>query len=296
MDFGSLTMLELALAALAGAAVGFLSGVFGIGGSFLLVPVLNIALKIPMELAVGAGACHVLGPATTSLLARRIERETLRLPLTITGGLLVGVVAGVRALEWTKHHGKVVLPGKSASLTELVVLGTYFVLMLSLGLFAIWEVRRTRQNRQVKRGWVAGWRLPPFAEFPEFSRMRVSISALALFGLTIGYLAGLLGMSGGLVLLPGLIYLLGLKTQQSVMSSLVIVWLVAAQATAVHAWHGNIDITLVMALLAGGTIGARLGSDFSVKLQSLQLRQGFAWLLLGTATLIALRLGRLALP
>ena len=69
----SSSMLDLALVGLAGGGVGLLSGIFGVGGGFLIVPVLNIALKIPMELAVGAGACQGLGPATTSLLARRVR-------------------------------------------------------------------------------------------------------------------------------------------------------------------------------------------------------------------------------
>ena len=89
MEFSSVSM--LVPVTLAGAAVGVVAGLFGVGGGFLLVPVLNIVLRIPMELAVGAGACQVLGPATTSLLARRVAREHLRLPLTIAGGLFRGL-------------------------------------------------------------------------------------------------------------------------------------------------------------------------------------------------------------
>jgi uncharacterized membrane protein YfcA len=86
----SLTWTELLLAMLINGMIGFLSGVFGFGGGFLLVPVLNVALGIPMTFAAGASACQVLGPATTSLLARNIEARRFRLPLIISGGLFLG--------------------------------------------------------------------------------------------------------------------------------------------------------------------------------------------------------------
>ena len=288
-------MLDLAFAAAAGGGVGFLSGLFGIGGGFLLVPVLNIVLKVPIEFAIGAGACQVLGPSTTSLLARDLERRQLRLPLIITGGLFVGVFCGARVLQIAKQHGDVSLAAKTVPLAELIVMSIYLVLLLVLGLSALWEVRARNSGRSIRRGLIADMRIPPYAEFPEFAGP-MSVPILAWFGLVIGFFAGLLGMSGGLILLPGLIYLLGLKTHESVTSSLIIVWIVAVQSTVVHAWHDNIDIALVMALLFGGTIGARLGSELSEKLGGRQLRQRFGWLLLFTALLIAARLVRLMLP
>ncbi len=295
MQFSDLSLLELTLAALGGGGVGFLSGVFGVGGGFLLVPVLNIVLKIPMELAVGSGACQVLGPATTSILARRINREHWRLPLTIAGGLFVGVFSGARLLQSAKQHGNVTVLQRTIPLAELTVLTVYFVLLTLLGCFALWEVHRYRQGRELKKGWLASWRIPPCVEFPALNHRILSITTLSFFGLIVGFLAGLLGMSGGLILLPGLIYLLGLRTHTSILSSLVIVWIVAAQSTVAHAWLGNIDISLVIALLLGGTFGARLGSELGIKLGGRQLRHGFGWLLLLTALLIAGRLSKLLL-
>lgn len=288
-----LGILDLVLTALAGGGVGFLSGVFGVGGAFLIVPVLNIVLRIPMELAVGSGACQVLGPATTSVLARRLRIEHLRLPLTIAGGLMVGVFVGAEALEWAQRSGAVVLSEGSSPvpLAELVVLGAYFVLLVGLGLFSLYEVRQGRRNRPVGTGWISGWAIPPTASFAGVDDHKLSIAVLAGFGVAVGFLAGLLGIGGGLVLLPGLIYLLGMRTQAAVMSSLVIVWIVAAQATVVHAWRENIDLRLVAALLLGGTIGARLGSEIGLKLTGRRLRQAFGWLLLVTAGAIGAKLG-----
>ncbi len=286
---------NLTCAVLAGAGVGFLSGVFGLGGGFLIVPVLNIVVVgLPIEMAVGAGACQVLGPATTSLLARRVERRHFRFPLTMMGGLLVGVFAGVAVLEWAKGfgtEGHVTVFSHTVPFIDVVVLTVYFCLLFSVGLFVIWESRGGHSKSAGPNGCFLGrLRIPPYAMLSEFPTGSVSIVVLAWFGLAVGFLSGFLGMSGGLILLPGLIYLLGISTQQAVTSSLVLVWLVAFQNTIAHAWHGHIDLRLVTALLISGTIGARLGSDIGVKLAGRKLRSRFGWLLIFTAAVILLRL------
>jgi hypothetical protein len=294
LDFAD-SLATLLPAVLAGAGVGFLSGVFGIGGGFLIVPVLNLVLRIDMEIAVGTGACQVLGPATTSLLARRVQLRHLRLPLTIAGGLLVGVFSGAHLLESAKQQGAVVLWGRSINAVDLIVLPSYFVLLLAIGGFAFWESGREQTGRKIGRGWIAGWRIPPFGEFDEFDRPQVSIVTISCFGLGVGFVSGLLGMSGGLILIPGLIYLLGMKTHKAVLSSLIIVWIVAFQSTIAHAWHGNVDLPLVVALLLGGTAGARFGSEIGGKLHGRRFRQRFSWLLLTAAVLIGASLIRLFL-
>ena len=277
----------------AGAGVGFLSGMFGVGGGFLIVPVLNLVLRVDMELAVGTGACQVLGPATTSLLARRIDLRNIRLPLTIGGGLLVGVFSGAHVLELARQRGTIVLSRREVDAVELMVLSAYFALLLGIGCFAFWESRREQSGRPRGRGLFANWRIPPYGEFAEFDGQPVSIVVLAWFGLAVGFVSGLLGMSGGLILMPGLIYLLGMKTQNAVASSLVIVWMVSFQGTIAHAWHGNINLPLVVALLIGGTIGARIGSEVGIKLGGRNLRRRFSLMLLITAALIGMSLLRL---
>lgn len=287
MDLG---WLELITAALTGCGVGFLSGLFGVGGGFLIVPILNILLGISISEAVGAGACQVMGPATTSLLARRIGPSQFRLPLIILGGLSVGVYFGISVLEAAKQQGQILVLGKSVATAELVVLLIYFVVLLSVGLFALWEVRRDPVKRLFSKGWISDWKIPPYVRIVDFEYSRVSIVVLAWFGLAVGFLSGLLGMSGGLILLPGFIYLLGMKTHQAVLNTLLIVWLVSAQSTVHHAWNGNIDLLLVMSLLVGGTIGARLGSEVSQKTGGRKLRQGFGWLLLAAAGMVGFKL------
>lgn len=296
-----LSLLDLTIAAVVGAGVGFLSGIFGLGGGFLIVPMLNIIVGIPIEFAVGAGACQVLGPATTSLLARRVDRQSLQFPLTILGGLFVGVFSGAYAIDQAKilgEGGPIELFGYSVKLIDFIVLLTYLLLLLGIGGFVLWESFRHRHltTAYPKRVGLLRAQIPPLIELGELPGRLISIPLLAGFGLTVGFLSGFLGMSGGLILLPGLIYLWGMSTQQAVKCSLLIVWLVALQNTVAHAWHGHVNLLLVAALLAGGTIGARLGSEIGVTIDGKKLRSHFGWLLIFTAGMIAVKIFSLFQP
>jgi len=273
----------------AGGLIGFLAGMFGVGGGFLLVPILNIVLGIPMELAVGASACQVLGPATTSLLARKIKFRDLFFPLVITGGLLLGVIAGTGILEHAKSSTSVVLNGKNIIVADLVVLIAYLLMLTGLGVLSLRSARR--DDSELKGTlFTERFQIPPVARFPSLVEEPLSIPVIAWFGLGLGLLSGLLGISGGLLLFPVLIFGLGVPTHRAITCSLMIVWIVAFQSTIAHAWHGNINIMIVIALLLGGTVGARLGSDLNARLKGLQLRRQFGWLLLSVALMIGARL------
>lgn len=273
----------------AGGLIGFLAGMFGVGGGFLLVPILNIVLGIPMELAVGASACQVLGPATTSLLARKIKFRDLFFPLVITGGLLLGVIAGTGILEHAKSSTSVVFNGRNIIVADLVVLIAYLFMLTGLGVLSLRSARR--DDSELKGTlFTERFQIPPVARFPSLVEEPLSIPVIAWFGLGLGLLSGLLGISGGLLLFPVLIFGLGIPTHRAITCSLMIVWIVAFQSTIAHAWHGNINIMIVIALLLGGTVGARLGSDLNARLKGLQLRRQFGWLLLSVALMIGARL------
>lgn len=267
--------------------VGAVSGFFGVGGGFLLVPVLNIVLGVPIELAVGACACQILGLATTSLLARKIDISHARLPAILSGGLLCGVLLGAEGLQWAKSLGKVGIWGREVEFAAVTVLSVYYTLLSGLGAFSLWETGRAGERR-LRTGWLTTVRIPPYAELPHTGV--VSIVALTWLGLIVGAVSGFLGISGGLILLPVLTYLVGYRMQEAVIASLIIVWIASAQATAIHAWNGNVELTLVVALLLGGTAGARLGSEIGLRTHGRLLRRWFAVLLLGTAIMIAARL------
>ena len=281
------SILEILTTVLAGTGIGIVSGLFGIGGGFLIVPVLSALYGFRLAW-IGTASCQALGQATTGLMVRRIDWHHLKLPLIISGGLLTGVWFGSRLLTLAAADA-----GSGETGGETVVLGTYSVLLTVVGLLALWETHRTGQGRPLGRGWLANWPLPPYARFPQLSASRTSIVVLAWFGLAVGFLAGLLGLSGGLIMLPGLIYCIGLGTHQAVAVTLVGVWLVASQAAVLHAWSGRVELVPAMALLAGGSVGARLGSTLSARLGGPALRKHFGYLLLSTAALTIAQLAGL---
>ena len=282
-------VLEIVATILVGAGIGLVSGLFGVGGGFLIVPVLSAIYGFRLAW-IGTASCQALGQATTGLMARRLNWDHLQLPLIVSGGLLTGVWFGSRTLS-VSSIGSV--DGVNGISSESLVLGSYTALLSLVGILALWETHRTRNGRPFKRGWLANWPLPPYASFPQLDTSRTSIAVLAWFGLAVGFLAGLLGLSGGMIMLPGLIYCIGLGTHQAVAVTLVVVWLVAAQAAAIHAWYGRVELIPAMALLAGGTIGARIGTQLSERLGGSTLRNSFGYLLLGTAALSAAQLGGL---
>lgn len=264
--------------------VGTISAIFGVGGGFILVPVLNSLIGIPMNIAVGSAVSYVLGPATTALLYRKVKWNDWRLPLMISGGLFVGVLLGGSVLNSFKDAA-------DASLNaEVLVLSVYFILLTILGLFSLWESERSAKFRPIPRGWLNGIHLPPRATLREWNGRKISITVYVWFGVFVGFLSGLLGISGGLLIVPGLLYLFGVPAQQTIVSSMIVVWIVSFQSTIVHAWSGNVDLKLVAALLAGGTIGARFGSSIGRRLGSQALRRNFGILALCTAIFVGVRL------
>lgn len=276
--------MEWILAIAVAFVVGAISAVFGVGGGFILVPVLNSLLGIPMSIAVGSAVSYVLGPATTALLYRKVRWIDFRLPLMISGGLFVGVLLGSSTLNSFKN----VSDGSNNE--EILVLSVYLILLTILGFFSLWESERAAKFRPVARGWLNGITIPPIVKLPEWNDSRVSIPVYAWFGVFVGFLSGLLGISGGLLIVPGLLYLFGVPAQQTVASSMIVVWIVSFQSTIIHAWTGNVDLKLVIALLTGGTIGARFGSSIGRRLRSQELRRNFGVLALCTAIFVGIRL------
>ena len=115
----------LILSAIAGGLVGVLSGLFGVGGGFLVVPLLNTVLGIPLPIAVGSATCYTLGPATTALLARRPTLGFAELPLILGGGLFAGVFTGATALSALQSAGAVLVFGRSVPAVDLALLSCY---------------------------------------------------------------------------------------------------------------------------------------------------------------------------
>ena len=286
----TLTPAQILMVACAGGMVGIVSGAFGVGGGFLIFPILTAGLGLPVEIAIGCAACQALGPSTTALLERRVRWGDFDVPLILAGGLLVGILGGGATL----NHWKELESGPSGvEHVEWLTNGLYVVLLGSVGAFSLYEGRRSEKHQPVATGWLVGAPLPPRLRSDEIPHP-VSLPLLCWFGLAVGFQSALLGNSGGLLMLPGLVYLFGIPTQQAVEYALVSVWLVSLKSTAVHAWYDHVSLPVVAALLLGGTFGAHFGSNWGKRLRSAQTRTRFGWLALGTAAFLVVRLIRLS--
>jgi uncharacterized membrane protein YfcA len=263
-----------------GAAVGIVTGVFGLGGGFLLTPML-IFIGVPAGVAVASSANQLVGASLSGVIAywRRGAVDFKMGTIMMLGGL-AGSALGVMAFTLLKQIGQVEL---TISLLYVAVLGTLGALMCVESARALLRQRRPGAARRKlhQHNWMHGLPLKT-----RFRRSKLYISALlpAGLGLVVGVLSGLLGIGGGFVLVPGMIYILGMPTAVVPGTSLFQIILVAANVTFLQAYSNHtVDAVLALLLLFGGVIGAQIGTRFGTRLRGEQLRFLLALLLLAVA-------------
>ena len=267
-----------------GGAVGFLSGMFGVGGGFLITPLL-IFYNIPPAVAVATGANQVVASSFSGALAH-FKRGTIDVPLglmLLVGGIM-GSALGVWLYSLLRDLGQLDL---AISILYVAFLGIIGSLMLAESLRAL---RRSSRGEDVslKRTGQHNWihRLPWKMRFRK-SKLYVSIIPVIGLGAAIGVLAGIMGVGGGFIIVPAMIYLLKVPTNVVIGTSLLQITMVAAFTTVIQATtNQSVDIVLGLILMVGGVIGAQYGVKVGQKLRGEQLRA-----LLGALVLtVALRL------
>jgi uncharacterized membrane protein YfcA len=283
-------------ALLIGTLIGVLTGMFGVGGGFLMTPLLNIVLGLPASIAVGTGVMQILGVSTAGLYRRRHEGQTdYKMAIVLFGGNYAGVRLGVKTLESLKSLGDIAFNGTTMPAADFYLLCIFLIL---LGLIAGWLLYDTSRNKGeegTRIGLFSRIKLPPYTDFPSLDHPRLSIPVMSYFGLAVGFLTGLLGIGGGVILLPALVYLVGMRTHCATATSLAMVWLTAFVATSTHAAAGNSDIMLVIPLLLGGTVGLQIGVSLCSKLGGTKLRRYFCFVVIAAMIIVAAKLMTVAL-
>jgi uncharacterized membrane protein YfcA len=264
-----------------GGAVGFLSGLFGVGAGFLLTPLL-IFSGIPPVVAVATVTTHIVASSTSAALSywrRRLIDMKLATVLLIAG--IVGSVIGVQVFNILRQLGQLDL---IVSLCYVTFLGLVGGLMLTESVRAIINARRGRPaplRRPGQHIWVHGL---PFKMRFKRSRLYVSVIPIAVLGVAIGLLGALLGIGGGFILVPALIYLLRVPTNVVVGTSLVQITGTMAVATVLHAVSSqSVDVILAIILMVGGVIGAQFGARIGQSMRGEQLRALLALVILAVA-------------
>jgi uncharacterized membrane protein YfcA len=268
-----------------GAAVGFLSGMFGVGGGFLITPLL-IFYNIPPAIAVATGANQVIASSFSGALAH-LKRGTLdfKLGTMLLIGGIAGSTVGIYVFALLRAVGQLDL---FISLLYVVLLGTVGTLMMVESLNAI---RRSKGGAApaLKKPGQHNWihRLPLKMRF-RASKLFVSVIPILGLGAAIGFLSSIMGVGGGFIMVPALIYLLKVPTNVVVGTSLFQIIFVSAYTTIVHSTtNQTVDIVLAFVLMVGGVAGAQYGAKAGQKLRGEQLRALLALLVLAVALRLA---------
>ncbi len=266
-----------------GGAVGFLSGMFGVGGGFLMTPLL-IFSGIPPAVAVGTEAAQIVASSVSGAIAqwRRNNIDLLMGTVLLTGGI-VGSVIGVQAVKELRTVGQF----------DFVVAVSYVTFLGAIGaLMLVESINTMRKSRvggtPVRSGDHHSWihRLPLKI---RFKRSKLYISAIPpfLIGGFVGVLAAIMGVGGGFVMVPAMIYLLKVPTNVVVGTSLFQIVFVTATTTILHATQNKtVDVVLALILMVGGVIGAQLGAVAGQRLKGEELR----FLLAALVLLVCLRI------
>ncbi len=267
-----------------GATVGFLSGMFGVGGGFLLTPLLMLS-GIPPAIAVATGANQIVGTSVSGTMAQwRRGNVDLRMGFVLIVGGVVGAIAGIILLKILRELGQA---GLMISLTYVAFLGTIGALMLWESVNAIRRARAGKPlsaRRSGQHNWIHG--LPFKMRFPR-SRLYISAIPPLVIGAVVGLLASFLGVGGGFIMVPALIYLLRMPTNVVIGTSIFQIIFITAIVTLLHAtFNYTLDILLAFLLIIGGVIGGQFGVRAGQKLRGEQLRALLALMVL----LVALRI------
>ncbi len=250
-----------------GGLVGILSGMFGVGGGFLMTPLLFF-IGIPPAVAVATEANQIVASSFSGVLAH-LKRKTvdLRMGSVLLVGGLVGAALGVVVFNYLKAQGQVDLLVKLCYVLFLGVIGS---LMFVESLNAIRNTKRGAPPARKKHNWIH--KLPFKMRF-RVSGLYISVIPPLLVGLIVGILAAIMGVGGGFIMVPAMIYLLGMPTKVVVGTSLFQIIFVTAFTTMLHATTNfTVDVVLAVLLLVGGVIGAQIGTRIGVKMKAEQLR------------------------
>ena len=270
-----------------GGLVGLLSGMFGVGGGFLITPLLFF-IGIPPAVAVATGANQVVASSVSGVLAQVRRRAVdFRMGMVLLAGGIIGSALGV----WV--FARLVILGQ----VDLFVQLSYVLFLGLIGAMMLQESLRTMNRARkpgapVRRAHVHTWvhNLPFKVKF-RASGLYISVIPPMMVGAVVGFLAAIMGVGGGFIMVPAMIYILGMPTKVVVGTSLFQIIFVTAFTTLMHAVTSQtVDMLLAFVLIIGGVIGAQIGARIGLRLKAEQLRVLLSLLVLAVAGKIALDL------
>ena len=271
-----------------GAAVGFVSGMFGIGGGFLMTPLL-IFVGIAPAVAVASVASHIAASSFSGAISywRRRAIDPALAFVLLTGGVM-GTALGVGTFSLLRSLGQLDL---MIALSYVVLLTTVGGLMFWEGLGAMIRVRRgtpVRIRRAGNHGWIHAL---PFKIRFKRSKIYLSVIPVVVVGLIIGFIGAVMGIGGGFILIPTMIYLLRVPTSTVIGTSMVLTLVTMLIATLLHAATNHlVDAVLALILMVGGVTGAQFGARAGQRIRGEHLRLLLGLLILAVGIRFAIEL------
>ena len=271
-----------------GGLVGFMSGMFGVGGGFLMTPLL-IFIGVPPAVAVASEANQIVASSVSGGLAYW-RRRAIDVPmgLILMSGGLAGSYSGVQLFKLLRAMGQVDL---LISISYVLFLGTIGLLMLRESIQLIIATHRGKPL-QVRRPGQHSWilRLPFRMRFRR-SNLYISVIPPIIIGFFVGVMSAIMGVGGGFIMVPAMIYILRMPTNVVIGTSLFQIIFVTASVTIFHAVENQtVDIVLAALLMIGGVIGAQVGAAVGQRLPGEQLRALLALIVLGVGIKLLLDL------
>lgn len=272
---------------LLGGFVGFISGVFGVGGGFLTTPLL-IFMGIPSAVAVGTQGSQLVASGVSGVMAywRRGHVDFMVGSVMLAGGIF-GSVVGIIFFQFIKYLGQIDL---IISLLYIVLLGSIGMMMLFESAFSMFKKKTVKSEFNRFKSPSLIHKLPYKMRFPR-SKLYISVLVPGGIGFVSGFLVSTMGVGGGFLLVPAMIYILGMPPLLVAGTSLFQIIFTSAFATIMHATVSNsVDILLAFFLILGGVIGAQIGVVASKKVTGARARIILALLVLGVCSQIAMQL------
>jgi uncharacterized membrane protein YfcA len=246
-----------------GFMVGILGGFFGVGGGFLAGPLMFWS-GVPMNFVIGTDLAHMTGKSIVALRRHRaLGNVDIKLGLLMVVGTVPGIELGAQIIELLEEYGNI----------DQVVGGIYIVILLFISAFTAYESIRALRMIQTNRldvkdalGFqgvsrrIQGIRIPPMVSFPSSGIQSISVWTVLVVGFLTGLLAGTLGVGGGFVRMPLLVYTIGVPTHVAIGTDLFEIIFSAGYGTLTHALKGNVDILIALVMQTGAALGAQIGA------------------------------------
>ncbi len=268
-----------------GGIVGFLSGMFGVGGGFLMTPMLMM-IGIPPAVAVATEANQIVASSVSGAIAQyRRNNVDVKMGLVLLAGGIIGSVLGVQLVKLLREMGQIDLVIKLTYVTMLSIIGS---MMFIESVNALRKARKKGGAPVKKAGahsWVHGL---PFRIRFQRSKLYISVIPPILVGVLVGLLAAIMGVGGGFIMVPAMIYLLRMPTGVVVGTSLFQIGFVTIITTILNSVQNHtVDIMLALILMTAAVIGAQLGARVGSKMPGEQLRVLLALMVLAMCAKLA---------